>query len=105
MLMGLILLLSLALRLASLRSLLTIDEQIRALRARRLTEALRAGDLAGTYQARYPGVVAMWLGAASIRWGTANEGQRRPVFDVREERSWGIESFWAGPSSSGLRRQ
>jgi len=107
--LGLIPLLSLALRLASLRSFLAIDEQLRALRARRLTEALRAGDLTRTYQARYPGVVAMWLGAASIRRGTANEGERRPAFDVREERIVGDRVLLGrpivvGPSPSVIGR-
>jgi len=74
MLMGLILLASLALRLASLHSFLTIDEQLWALRARRFAEALRMGNLTDTYQAQHPGVVTMWLGAASIALGMAGGG-------------------------------
>jgi 4-amino-4-deoxy-L-arabinose transferase-like glycosyltransferase len=74
LLMGLILLVSLALRLASLHSFLTIDEQLWALRARRFAQALRTGNLAGTYQTHHPGVVTMWLGTASIVLGMASEG-------------------------------
>ena len=73
-LMGLILLASLTLRLASLHSFLTIDEQLWALRARRFAEALRMGNLADTYQTHHPGVVTMWLGAASIALGIADGG-------------------------------
>lgn len=69
LMISLILLAALALRLGSLRSFLTIDEQLWALRAVRFYQALRAGDLASTYQAQHPGVTTMWLGTASIGLG------------------------------------
>ena len=59
--------------LASLHSFLTIDEQLWALRARRFAEALHTRNLADTYQAQHPGVVTMWLGAASIALGMADD--------------------------------
>ena len=73
-LVTLLLLICLALRLASLHSFLTVDEQLWALRARRFAEALRTGDVAETYQAQHPGVLTMWLGAASLALGMASEG-------------------------------
>jgi len=94
LLMGLVLLVALALRLASLHSFLTIDEQLWALRARRFAQALRAGNLASTYQAHHPGVVTMWLGAASILLGMAGEGDLASiVFGAR----WVVALVnWAG---------
>ncbi len=92
--MGLILLTALALRLASLHSFLTIDEQLWALRARRFAQALRTGNLADTYQAHHPGVVTMWLGAASIALGIDGEGDLASiVFGAR----WLVALLnWAG---------
>ena len=74
LLTGLILLTALGLRLASLHSFLTIDEQMWALRTRRFTQALGTGHVADTYQSHHPGVVLMWLGAASIALGITDEG-------------------------------
>jgi 4-amino-4-deoxy-L-arabinose transferase-like glycosyltransferase len=68
LLLALILLASLAIRVASLRSFLTIDERLWAQRSQGFARAA-AGDLAATYQSQHPGVVTMWLGTASIELG------------------------------------
>jgi len=95
LLLCLVLLVSLALRLASLQAFLTIDEQLWALRSWRFAEALRTGSLADTYQAQHPGVVTMWLGTLAIALGaTSGEGDLPSI--VFGARYLAVLANWAG---------
>jgi 4-amino-4-deoxy-L-arabinose transferase-like glycosyltransferase len=62
------LVISLLLRLTALDAFLTPDEPVWEVRSAYFGDALLQRDWAATYQTGHPGVVTMWLGAASRRF-------------------------------------
>jgi len=66
-LLGVVLVLSLALRLAALDGFSTVDEELWHDRAIAFDKALASRQWENTYQTGHPGVVTMWLGAVANR--------------------------------------
>jgi len=64
--LAVVLLISLALRLADLDVFLAGDETKWICRSINFHAALRQGDLRGTYQSEHPGVVTMWLSTLTV---------------------------------------
>ncbi len=77
---------ALALRLTGLNVFVTPDEHHWYDRSRAFHNALQSGDLAETFQSVHPGVVTMWVGAASIRsLGLDDPGPYDDFFKVRQQ--------------------